>query len=320
MIRSRTASRAFRAIGTTALVAVTDPFAADTAAAILRAELQSLDEACSRFRPDSELAEVQRRAGTPVPVSDLLFEVVDTACDVARITEGAVDPTVGRALEALGYDRDFGLLGDGEPRLGQAPLPAPGWWTIDLDRRRRTITVPPGVHVDVGSSAKAFAADRAAWLVAEETGTGVLVSLGGDVATAGPAPDEGWPIGIARDAGAPVHAVDQVVAIPYGGLASSSPGVRSWRSGGRCRHHIVDPRTGDCAPCDWVLVSATAPTCVEANAMTTAAIVWGDQAVRRLVDAGHPARLVAADGEVVTLNGWPDEGANRPHELQRARR
>lgn len=312
MTANHTAVRSFRAIGTTAVVAVTDRMAAGTAESLLRAELQALDEACSRFRPDAELAAVQRRAGTAVPVSDLLFDVLTTACDVARLTDGAVDPTVGRSLEALGYDRDFALIGRGGGLWDGRPWPAPGWRTIELDHGRRTVCLPPGVHVDVGSSAKAFAADRAAWRIAGETGAGVVVSLGGDVATAGPPPDGGWPVGIARDCAATVHAVDQVITVFDGGVASSSPGVRSWRHGHRTRHHIVDPRTGACAPDTWSLVSVLAPTCVDANALSTAAVVWGPAAVDRLAKAGFPARLVRADGEVVTLHGWPGAPAGHP--------
>lgn len=304
--------RAFEAIGTTAVVAVTDPTAADAAEGILRAELDDLDLACSRFRPDSELMAVQR-LDEPAVVSDLLFEVIATACDVARRTEGAVDPTVGRAIELLGYDRDFKLVDVDAPTGGFDLCPAAGWTSIELDRDRRTVHIPAGVRLDVGASAKAFAADRAAELLADLLGCGALVSLGGDVSVAGPAPDGGWPIGIARDSDAPMHAVDQVVAVTAGGLATSSPGIRSWRRGGVLRHHIVDPRTGTSAPAVWSLVSVTAPTCVAANALTTAAVVWGDAAVAKLMASGHPARLVRQDGEVVALNGWPqDEAAPAP--------
>ena len=303
--RGGTRARSFGALGTTASVAVTDPHLLERATAIVRRELDAVDLACSRFRPDAELCRLYRRAGTPVRVSPLLFDALRVACDVAERTDGAVDPTVGRALEALGYDRDFSEVSPDALAEGAAPAPAPGWGRIALDPRARTACVPAGVRIDLGASAKALAADRAANAVAIRLGGAVLVNLGGDVAVAGSSPEEGWPVGIAAESSASVDAVDHVVAIWHGGLASSNPGVRSWRRNGRRRHHIVDPATGASAPMFWRMVSACAPTCVEANAVTTAAVVWGEGALPRVSRFGHPARLVRFDGTVFVLNGWP---------------
>jgi FAD:protein FMN transferase len=299
------ARRAMRAIGTTAIVAVTDPATVDWAQRILRDELVAIDETCSRFRHDSELWNLHRANGVPVKVSSLLFDAIRVACDVAQHTHGAVDPTVGAAVEALGYDRDFDELDGLETEPNDAPRPAPGWWQIELDAQARTVRVPPGTHIDLGASAKALVADRAARRIARAVRTGVLVSIGGDVATAGTAPEGGWAVGIAASSSTPVAAVDQVVSIESGGMASSSTSVRTWQRGGRQLHHIVDPATGDSVSPFWLLVSVSGASCVDANALSTAAVVWGRRAVPKLVDMGLPARLVRHDGEVITLNGWP---------------
>jgi thiamine biosynthesis lipoprotein len=106
------------------------------------------------------------------------------------------------------------------------------------------------------------------------------------------------------------------VAIDRGGLASSSTAVRAWRRGERRLHHIVDPRSGDVAPAYWTLVSATGASCVDANAASTAAVVWGRDAPARVAALGQSARLVAADGSVTRVGGWPAEapptGASTP--------
>jgi thiamine biosynthesis lipoprotein len=306
-LSARPVLRTMRAIGTTAIVAVTDPASADKAASILREELVAIDVACSRFRDDSEVRALQRANGARVKVSALLFDAISVACDVARRTDGAVDPTVGVAIEYLGYDKDFAEVDADGAGLEMAPAPAPGWWQIELDRRARTVRVPPGTHIDLGASAKALVADRAARRIAESVRTGALVSIGGDVATAGGAPGGGWTVGIASDSSMPVGAVDQVVSIETGGLASSSTTVRAWRRGGRRLHHIVDPATGDSAPPYWTLVSASGASCVDANAVSTAALVWGGRAVPKLVRLAQPVRLVRHDGQVLTLNGWPSD-------------
>jgi thiamine biosynthesis lipoprotein len=299
-----------RALGTSVTVATVREEHLAPAEAMLRAELDAVDRACSRFRADAEIWAVMRGDGRPVAVSPLLFAVFETACAVAMQTSGAVDPTVGAAVAGLGYDRDFDTMAlDGEDDF--EPVPARGWWTIELDRRQHTVKVPAGVLVDLGSSAKAFAAERAASLIATALDAGVLVSLGGDIAVGGTPPAEGWTIAIAEDAAADPACARRNFTIYEGGVASSSTVVRTWRRGQRRLHHIVDPLTGDVASDRWSLVTVAAPSCVDANAATTAAVVWGDEAVGRLRGLGYPARLVGRDGEVITICGWPAEDDDR---------
>ena len=302
-------ARSFRAIGTTATVVVPDPAAADSAERVLVAELDAIDLACSRFREDSELQRLHANAGRPVAVGHLLFEALSVAVRAAERTGGAVEPTIGNAIAALGYDADLDEVQARPLAPPRALGPVAGYQHVQLDQATRTVRIPRGVRLDLGSTAKALAADRAAARIARETGCGALVSLGGDVAVAGPAPAGGWAVGIARESSAPAGQVDQVVAVTHGGLASSATAVRAWRSGDREVHHIVDPRTGDCAAPYWVLVSATGSSCVAANVVTTAAIVWGKQAPAKLAGFAQSVRLVRFDGEVVLVNGWPPESA-----------
>lgn len=301
--------RSFRAIGTTATVVVQDAGVADEAACLLAADLEAIDLACSRFRADSELQHVLAHSGSTVRVSPLLFEALRVAVEAAARTGGAVDPTIGNALAALGYDADFAEVRARPPAPPPALGSVAGYAHVHLDPVDRTVRIPRGIRLDLGATAKAWAADRSAARLARAVGDGVLVSLGGDVAVAGGAPPGGWAIGIARDSSAPAEAVDQVVAIARGGLASSATAVRAWKAGDRDVHHIVDPRTGDSATPYWVLVSATGPSCVEANMLTTAAVVWGREALDKLARFDQSVRLVRADGEVFSVNGWPLEQA-----------
>jgi FAD:protein FMN transferase len=133
------------------------------------------------------------------------------------------------------------------------------------------------------------------------------VNIGGDVAVAGLAPPSGWPVGIAVESSTPVDEVDQVVSVHHGGLASSSTSVRTWTAGARTVHHIIDPRTGDCAAPYWVLVSATGASCVAANAVTTASLIWGAQALHLLAEFDQAVRLVRHDGKTFFVGGWPEE-------------
>ena len=303
--RGEPARTTLRALGTTAVLLTADPAREGLALDVLRAELAAIDATCSRFRPDSELSRANAAAGTgrPIPVGPLLAEAVAVALRAAELTGGAVDPTVGPAVAALGYDRTFSEVA----RTGPAPTlrPAAGWRAVGWDPALRLLWLPAGTRLDLGATAKALAADRAARQAARATGCGVLVNLGGDLSVAGPPPDGGWRIALADDHAAEAATTGPVVTVRACGLATSGTAVRAWRRGGRIRHHIVDPATGDSAPLVWRTVSVAAADCVDANTATTAAIVLGEHAADWLRGTGLPARLVRPDGSVLRLNGWP---------------
>ena len=153
---------------------------------MVAAQVAAVDVACSRFRADSGLSAVNQGAGRPVVASGTLLDAVEVALAAAAATDGLVDPTIGRVLRVLGYDRDFELVAREGPPLRAVVTTVPGWRAVRVDRVAKTITVPEGVELDLGATAKAWCADRAAAAAAARCGTGVLVSLGGDIAVAGP--------------------------------------------------------------------------------------------------------------------------------------
>jgi thiamine biosynthesis lipoprotein len=301
--------RTFRALGTFATLRVTDPASLVPAHDLLAAELAAMDKACSRFRSDSELWRVNHARGRPVPVGALFADALTVAFAAAALTDGDVDPTCGQSLVRLGYDRDFASARRRSGRLRQPPVPAGGWRRVELDLDRREVTVPAGVALDLGATAKALAADRAAAAIEAAVGGGFLVNLGGDIRVAGDPPDEGWLVGIVDDVGFDVSTADiqarQVVMIRDGGLATSSTLGRAWRRDGVDLHHIIVPATGLPADSCWRTVSVAAADCVGANIASTAAILRGGQALRWLDGLRLPARLVRHDGSTVTVGGWP---------------
>ena len=297
--------------GTVARIVVTDAARLAEAADLVAAELAAVDQACSRFRTDSEL-NAACRANRPVQVSPLLADLVSAALDAARQTAGAVDPTVGAALCALGYDRDFAALTGRRVAPAVQVFPTPDWRAVRL--RGRELTVGYGVLLDLGATAKAVAADRAAALVARRLGIGVLVALGGDIATAGPAPDGGWRVLVRDRPGDP----ECTVCLPAGAaLATSSTVGRTWGRTGELLHHILDPRTGRPAAAVWRTVSVAAYSCLRANTLSTAAIVRGPAAPTLL--AGIPARLVTPDLDVLRLGGWPAGMTERTERIREPR-
>jgi thiamine biosynthesis lipoprotein len=175
-----------------------------------------------------------------------------------------------------------------------------GWRDVRLEGRE--LQIPSGMVLDLGATAKAWAADRCAAVVADRLGCGVLVSLGGDLSVAGPDPDGGWTI-LVQDG--PAEPASTISLDSARAVATSSILGRSWRVWNQRMHHILDPVT--CRPATevWRTASVAAESCVTANVLATAAMVRGRRAPDLLRAWGTPARLVAADGSVIRLNGWP---------------
>jgi thiamine biosynthesis lipoprotein len=264
------------AIGTTAVVRVAEPVNLPVATRILQDELARIDRAASSYRLDSDLAKLISRAGEVVAVSDALHEAVAVAVAAAAASDGLVDPTLGAE---------------------------PGWRDIEL--LDWALRIPAGTILDLGATAKALAADRAAAAIAQATGgAGVLVSLGGDIAVAGDSPRDGWPVHVTDDHRSGPDAPGQTVTLFSGALATSGTTVR--RGPGGLGHHIIDPRTWRPADGPWRTASVTAANCVDANTASTAAIILGEQAPEWLEDHGLSARLVDYGGSVVTVGGWPE--------------
>jgi thiamine biosynthesis lipoprotein len=309
----------FEAFGGLAVAAVTDPRELAGARRAVERVVAEFDLACSRFRPDSELTAVNERSGSWVPVSPLFIQATAAALRAAELTDGDVDPTVGEALIALGYDRDFSELARAPratPRVRISRVP--GWRTVQVDPHGGRVRLSRGVRLDLGATAKALAADRAADAAAGAAGCGTLVSLSGDLATAGPPPERGWPVRVTDDHRADLRAPGQWVTVSSGGLATSSTTVRRWQTGSGVAHHLVDPATGRSVESPWRTVTVTAASCLEANIASTAAIIRGRQAEGWLAAQGLPSRLVTADGRVMHLAGWPIGGDDLPPALAEA--
>lgn len=296
------------ALGTTARVALWPRGNEDAVCAAVDRTLDALDRQVSRFRPDSELMRAERHGCVATLLSQGAADALTVALAAACVSGGRVDPTVGAALCDLGYDRDFAAIEPGSPR--SAPRPAPGWRAVRLSGR--VLRPTPGLRLDLGATAKGLGCDRAASAAMdalEALGTssdrsGVLISLGGDIAVAGTPPRFGWPVGISEDPAADGSA-SQVLRVMRGGIATSSVLHRRWRTGRRTVHHIVDPSTGEPVDARWRTATVVARTCVEANTASTAAIVAGDDAEAWLVSHGLSARLVDRRGNVRLVGSWP---------------
>lgn len=299
-----------RALGTSMRLVVTRPDGLVAAKAAADRVIKAIDDAASRFRADSELSQVNAEPGKRIRLSPLLAQALTAGLRGAKLTAGAVDPTVGSAVRLAGYDRDFAAIpADGSP-IQLSLTRIPGWRAIEFDEASQTVLIPKGVEVDLGATAKALASDLAAAAALKAVGSGgVLVSLGGDIAVAGEPPLEGWAVQTSEDSNASIDDAEETITIRSGGIATSSTTVRRWTRGGVVLHHIIDPATGLPADGPWRTASVVAATCVDANIASTAAIVMGESAVPWLVANRLLARLVDRHGTVHRIAGWPEPEA-----------
>lgn len=310
----------WKALGCDVQLLVHPEPAGRTAATRAAALLAEVDRACSRFRPDSDLARVNHQAGEWVRISDTLHQALSVALTAARTTHGIVDPTLGLVLAGLGYDRTFTTMSDRPPASEPATIAipsTPGSWR-DVELTPHTARIPFGRALDLGATGKAFAADLVARTLPMELGVDVMVSIGGDVAVGGEG-GHNWRVVVCEvpeqtrtTAGrlATLSEEDELLSLPYGGLTTSSTVWRRWRYRGQEVHHLIDPRTGAPSRPVWRTASVIAPDCASANAASTASVILGDDAIEWLAGQNLAARLVHADGRIVHLGDWPAQTVN----------
>lgn len=271
------------------------------AARTVRALMDEVSRSASRFREDSDVSRINAGAGRFVRVAPLTIDLLDTACRVARSTAGCVDPMIGADLIAAGYDADIEVVRARTiaPRCASA-LPRTSWEAIRIDRVLNRVGIPVGTMLDLGASAKAWAAEEGAARVARRIGSPALVGIGGDLAMSGE-PENGWRVHVSELRGGQ----GEKLLVSAGAMATSSAVGRRFRGpDGSQRHHLIDPRTGGPAESRWRTATVWAPSVVTANALSTWALVDADAAGAAIESEGLAARFVAHDGTVAYAGSW----------------
>jgi thiamine biosynthesis lipoprotein len=240
------------------------------------------DRVFSRFRPDSELSRVNRSSGRFVSVSSLFAHTLAVALHAARETDGLVDPTLGAAIEAAGYDRDFASLASVEEPPGAA---RPGAWRSVLLIGCR-VGLPRGLLLDLNGVVKSLAVDEALGLL---PGPG-FVSAGGDVAARGE-------LTVALPDG-------ESVLLRQGALATSSSAKRRWVRNGRVQHHLIDPATGTPSASPWEQVTACGASCLAADVAAKAGFLLGENGPGWLDRRRIPARFLLPHGFATANESW----------------
>jgi thiamine biosynthesis lipoprotein len=248
---------------------------------LVRALFEERDARFSRFRPSSELSRVNALPLGLTLVSGEFASMLSLSLDAARATDGLVTPSVGGAIVAAGYDRDFDRL---PPDVGAVvPAAVPSWHSISLHGGGllRTDTV----QLDLNGVVKGKTVDDAL-----ELAGGGWVSAGGDVAAYDPVV-VGLPGG-------------GTIALHGGGLATSSVAKRRWLAAGVPQNHLIDPRTGCPTTSPWRDVTVAAPTCLIADVAAKAALLLGTAGPAWLDERKLAGRFVAHSGAVTLNESW----------------
>lgn len=226
------------------------------------------EQCLSRFRPTSELSQLNARAGEWVRVSAVLWEVLRAAYHAARTTAGLVSPTLLPALEQAGYRQSFENLSM-SGALFEPSLPLADWHTLEFSSSHRTIRTSPQGRVDVGGIAKGWAAERAAQRLSHLGA--VVVDVGGDIAI------RGWRAGCAIGVAEPypMEGLLTTLWLTNNGVATSGRDYRKWHVNGQWHHHLIDPRTGRPAVTDVLTATVVGSNALHAEAGAKAALLLG---------------------------------------------
>ncbi len=281
------------------MLAVVDRETAPSLLAKVPEWFEEWEQVLSRFRYDSELTRLNQIHERPVQVSEILWDVLQSARDAERLTDRLVTPTLLDAIIEAGYDRPFDSLPH-QTLYMAAPVLAPPrpLAAIAVNNSARTITLPSGMSLDFSGIAKGWAAHQAAKRLQAEGPA--LVNAGGDIAISGPRIDGSpWPIGVTN----PFDRKEELETLLLNeyGVATSGKDRRRWTRNGVLKHHIIDPTTSQPADTDLLTVTVIAPNVMEAEAAAKAAFILGSRVGLEWIEArpSLAAMFILDDGQVL---------------------
>jgi thiamine biosynthesis lipoprotein len=268
--------------------------------------IERLEQKWSRFRPDSELCQLNAHAGAPVFTSTETVEVLALALEAWRATDGLFDPSLLDALLDAGYDVTFDELRGRLPADAgsSTPIGRPPLELVDVDRGARLVHCPPGLHLDLGGIGKGRAADLVAEQLLADGVEGACVDLGGDLRVVGTdAEGEAWTI-VVDD---PFRPGDDLVVLGMAAGAVTTPSIlrRRWVTDTGEAHHLLDPGTGRPVRSGLVSVTVLAASAAWGEVHAKAALVAGADEGHRLVErAGLSALFVDAEGRTESVGSF----------------
>ncbi len=305
----------FRAMNSDILLAAsgTDQAAVKHGFAVARQLIAQSEQRFTRFTETSELAELNRSAGTWFRASPEMFEVMLEAYRMVEETDGLFNPAILPALKRAGYDRSMDEIRSGAARteavgvMEMVVVIKQDFLKVKLEPPTQSILLPEGMQVDLGGIAKGWIAEQAARRLAEFS-QACAVSAGGDMYLVNlPEGETHWEVGLEN----PLHPEQDlaVLHVAPGAVATSSIAKRQWKHNGHTWHHLIDPRSGEPAVTDWLSVTVWAEQAAQAEVYAKALLIGGSQQAGEVFKNQTTKAYLAVDQK-----GWVS-GSKNYHEV-----
>jgi thiamine biosynthesis lipoprotein len=265
-----------------------DRAAAEKAVEAAFAKAEEVNAAASDYLPESELSLLSSKpVGAPVPLSPLLFGLLEHSRRIAEATNGAFDPTLGPMTKLWRETRTSGRLPD--PEKLAAARASSGWRHFTLDPESRTITLlRENMAFDLGGIAKGYAADLMLDSLAAAGIRQALVTAGGDIRLGDAPPGrEGWNVALKTF---DVGKNDEILTLSNAAVSTSGDLHQSVEIEGVSYSHILDPATG-LGLTHRIAASVIADEAKLSDALATSACVLG-------VDGSGALRKIAGVREL----------------------
>jgi thiamine biosynthesis lipoprotein len=242
--------------------------------------MEDLEVMLSRFILDSEISEINQRAGQWVKVSPTTLDVIELGLEVGDLTGGAFDITIGAVLNLWGFGRGQYYVPT-EAEL-QASLATVDYTKVEVDRLQSRVRIPQGTVLDLGGIAKGYIVDRGIQILRDANVKRAFINAGGDISAIGRRPDnQAWRIGVQN----PENPADIRYVLPLDdqSVVTSGDYQRFFTHENERYHHIIDPRTG--YPARGVTsVTIVGDNSAISDALSTAVFVLGWSEGRALVE------------------------------------
>lgn len=273
--------------------------------------LSDVEHRISRLLPDSELSLVNAQAGVaPVVVSEDTFDIISTAFDYAKMTDGAFNPAIGPLVSLWGINTESAKVPT-EQEIAQA-LPLLDWRSVELDESVRSVFLPmKGMSLDLGGIGKGYAADEVGAVLREMGVSSALINLGGNILVIGTRMDgQPWRIGL-QDPADERGIYFLTLSLADGTIVTSGPYERFFEKDGIIYHHILDSATGRPAATHIESVTMTGASSTSADALSTAVFVLGlDRSVALLEELpGMDAVFLMDDGTIHMTDTLRDDSS-----------
>ncbi|MCK5736951.1 MAG: FAD:protein FMN transferase [Spirochaetaceae bacterium] len=271
--------------------------------------IENYENLFSRHKKDSDISRINlAAAGTPTVVSGETGNLLTTALDYARLSEGRFDPTVGPLVQLWGIGTENPHVPD-TLKIAEA-LPLVNYSAVTVSRETGGITLEKeGMMLDLGGIAKGWIADRIGEFLIENRETHFLINLGGNVLVHGGKPEGKagiipFKVGMQN----PFESRGRylgVFSLTEGSVVSSGIYERFFESGGTRYHHILNTADGYPVRNNLAAVTVLSELSIDGDALSTTLFTLGLDKGIQLVENldGIDAAFVTMDGKVILTPG-----------------